>query len=279
MSIVGEGGIGKSSSLATLALGWSKDEHPVMQHFQWVFFIVLRQVNTDKSLERIILDQHAGLEGEGILPTDIKSVLKKEQEILILLDGLDEYHFATNKDIDSLIKSNRRNCLILMSSRPGDFLHPLKEKSHEVVTMTGFDDDSIRMCARQYLGSNEKCEQFLKLAEVSGLYTRNHGKASSLFRVPIILLMTCMLFEENHSFPSSRSEIIHSIIMMSISRTTLKTMGKTASEVKNLKELLVKLGGLAWTALKKQQMFLSKVRLITWLCLDNIQLNIFHVAF
>ncbi len=59
-----------------------------------------------------------------------------------------------------------------------------------------------------------------------------------------------------------KTGLVKQVIHMCISRTTLKTMGKTASRVENLHELLVKLGKLAWTALTRgsKQLLIYKVR-------------------
>ena len=58
---------------------------------------------------------------------------------------------------------------------------------------------------------------------------------------------------------------------MCISRTTLKTMGKTASEVQNLHDLLSKLGKLAWEALNREnkQLLLYKVRMLVSVMLHH----------
>ncbi len=190
----------------------------------------------------------------GVSPVEIKALLREQQNILIMLDGVDEYTEGTNQDIDDLLKHGKPNCLLLVSSRPGNFLQPIHDISDEEVLITGFSHENIWKCATQYLGSKETCREFLRQAKESSL--------THLLHVPIILLMACVLFNEHKSLPASKTGVFNKILTMSISRTTLKMMGKTAHEIENLEELLIKLGKLAWEALNKKtkQLLLSKVR-------------------
>ena len=112
----------------------------------------------------------------------------------------------------------------------------------------------------------------LKLDEVCQEFLSQAGKAAifGLLRVPIILLMACTVFTENKCLPSSKTKIFGQVVKMCVSRTTLKIMGKTANEVENLHELMLKLGKLAWEALnrKDKQLLIFKVgrqRLRAWL--------------
>ncbi len=127
---------------------------------------------------------------------------------------------------------------------------------NEDVWITGFSEENVKKCATQYLGCEEKCDEFLRQADESGMV--------DLLHVPIILLMACVVFAEYKSLPSSKTGVFNKILTMTISRTTLKTMGKTALQIENLEELLIKLGKLAWEALTKKtkQLLLSKVRTI-----------------
>ena len=254
--IQGEGGIGKSCSFARLAFDWAKDQHPAMREFKFVFLILLRHVKTNEPLENIIIAQHRNFKNEGISPEQLKSVLK-EQNILIMLDGLDEYRMKTNEAIDNLIQYNQDNLLILISSRPDEFLRPIKETSHEVVRMTGFNETSIKQAGEHLLGA-AAFKEFQCQAEETVLFR--------LFYIPIILLMACAIFEDNQELPSTQTALFEQILFMLISRTMLKTQGKPVKDLKDLDKmlspgLLVSLGKLAWNALKGKtdQLILFKV--------------------
>ncbi len=221
-----------------------------------------RYVNNDDSLENIVMGQHGRLKTMRVSGTEVKAILQGEtrSNILYLLDGYDEYSAGVNKDIDDLIQYGRENCLIIVSSRSGDFLQPIRSHSDHELKITGFSDENIEKCAEQYLGDRKTCTEFLEQAEKASL----HGISTlegGLLHVPIILLMACTIFKENCSLPTSKTGIFGQIIQMSISRTTLKTMGRSASEIVNLAELKLQLGKLAWLALQRntKQLLIYKV--------------------
>ena len=245
---------------------------PELKQFQYVFLILLRYVEFDEPLEKIIMQQHGRLRSENVSPSEVKAIIKGETKsnILLMFDGYDEYTKGTNDDIDDLLINGKDRCLILVSSRSGDFLEIIKSQTSEEVKITGFSYQNITKCAEQYLGSAQSCREFLSQAEKASIHTlltpdeykyMDHLYEGLLY-VPIILLMACTVFLEHHCLPSSKTEIFRQVVYMSISRTTLKTMGKTASEVENLQELMVKLGKLAWTALnrKSKQLLIYEVR-------------------
>ena len=256
----GEGGIGKSCSLGILALDWAENTRPELQQFQFVFLILLRHVEGNEPLEYIIMQQHGRLETQNVSTSEVKAILEGENKcnILLIFDGYDEYAQGTNDDIDKLLLNGKDNCLIIVSSRSGDFLHPIKSQMAEEVRITGFNYENIIKCAEQYLGSEQSCQEFLSQAEKANIHSSDGG----LLHVPIILLMACTVFLENNCLPSSKTGLFKQVVHMCIGRTTLKTMGKSASQVENLHELTMKLGKLAWTALTREskQLLIYKVR-------------------
>ncbi len=192
-----------------------------------------------------------------------------------MFDGYDEYTVGTNEDIDKLLINGKDNCLLILSSRSGDFLELIKRRSTEEVRISGFSYENIIKCAEQYLGS-EQYQEFLSQAEQAGIHTVLKPSYSGnyfmcdykgLLHVPIILLMGSTVFLDQHSLPSTKTGLFKQVVRMCVSRTTLKTMGKTASEVNNLHELMLKLGKVAWIALnrKSKQLLIFKVRNPTYL--------------
>ncbi len=264
---IGEGGIGKTCSLGLLALDWAENTRPELQQFHFVFLILLRYVEGNDSLEHIIMEQHGRLKTMRVSPSEVKAIIHRQpnSNILLMFDGYDEYSEGSNEDIDDILKNGRENCMILVSSRSGDFLHPIKSSIEEEVRITGFSEENIIKCAEQYLGSFQSCNDFLSQARQAGIHSTRKDTFpepyNGLLHVPIILLMACAVFIENKCLPSKKTDIFKQVVHMSISRTTLKTMGKTASEVETLNDLMIMLGKLAWEALIREtkQLLLYKV--------------------
>ena len=76
-----------------------------------------------------------------------------------------------------------------------------------------------------------------------------------------MLLMICVLYEENRSLPDTRTKIYETVRELAMDRTTLKTFGCKSSQVKNITKMTCVLGKFAWEALKRdiQQLLLNKV--------------------
>ncbi len=201
-----------------------------------------------------------------VSPAEISYILN-EKDVLIMLDGYDEYTPGTNESIDDLLPFGRGdNNLVLVSSRSGSFLNLLRYNAHEELSITGFSGENIIKCAGQYLSDPDKCTDFLDQAESVGLHDKkdpSEFRYTGALHVPILLLMSCAVYNKNDSLPSSKTGLFEKIVDMSISRTTLKMkcLQKSATEIPNLQELKVKLGALAWAALNKdkQQLLLNKV--------------------
>ena len=266
----GDGGIGKTCSLGILALDWAEGARPELEQYQFVFLILLRYVEGDESLEQIIMQQHGRLETENVSPSEVKAILEggAKGDILLIFDGFDEYTQGTNKEIDKLLLHGKDKCIIILSSRPGDFLYPVKSQMNEELKITGFSHENIIKCAKQYLDSDELCIRFLSQATKASIHTCEEWcqadikPCNGLSHVPIILLMACTVFLEDNCLPSSKTGLFKQVVHMCISRTTLKTMGKTSSEVENLQILMLKLGKLAWKALTRdsKQLLIYKVK-------------------
>ena len=107
-----------------------------------------------------------------------------------------------------------------------------------------------------YLESEEESERMLQQANESGI--------DELLRVPIVLLMTCQLFNERRHLPKTKTEIVGSIFHLSMDKATLKehNFGLKSIEVENLHSMLFVLGEIAWRALQNNihQLLLYKVR-------------------
>ncbi len=247
-----------------LALDWAENARPELEQFQFVFLILLRYVEGNEPMEDIIMQQHGRLKTMNVSPSEVKAILQGETNgnILLIFDGYDEYSRGCNEDIDELLLNGRENCLMVLSSRRGDFLEPIRSQMNEEVRITGFSYDNIIKCAQQYLGSEQLCEEFLSQAVKANMHTCS-SPYKGMLHIPIILLMACSLFIENQFLPESKTELFKQVVHMCISRTTLKTIGKTASEIENLQELMAKLGKLAWSALTRnsKQLLIYKVKL------------------
>ena len=135
------------------------------------------------------------------------------------------------------------------------------------IAITGLSKENIKRCATGYLQSllaldadnkdgKNACENLIEQAKKVGI--------DELLKIPIILLMVCVLYSNEQSLPDTKTDIVWAIIKMCIDRSTLRLLGKKFSEIENLDEMLFILGELSWLALqrKTKQLLISKVRIL-----------------
>ena len=212
------------------------------------------------SLAQLVVDEHdLGKEDIEI----VKSILtgKTKHKVLLLLDGYDEYTPGTNKDIDQALEKTVGKCLLILTSRPKDqkdFTVKIRDKMDGELEIRGFSDENIKKCCSKYLGSEQEAEFFLEEAKKkAGLY--------ELLSVPIILLMTSVLFneDEHKSLPERKTELYENLHEFVMDRSTLKphNYGCYSSEVPNIQRKLEVLGKFAWEALQRdiRQLLINKV--------------------
>ena len=247
----------------------------LLDKYQYAFLIQLRHIEKDGSLAEVIIAQHRKLKVRRIQPSDLQAILEgeTEEEVLLLIDGYDEYKKGLNEDIDDVIENGIGNCHIIITSRPGKHLDGIRRFMSGEVKITGLSDTNIRNCVEHFLGSKEMTVAMLQqiLGESNttkacnmmhdGAWPVNmllHGppwdRFYYLLKIPILLLMVCMIYKQNKSRPASKTQIIEKMIQMMISRTTLKTLGKRCEEMEDLEHLLCLLGKLAWEALQRDSM-------------------------
>ena len=206
------------------------------------------------SLIEIIKKQHDGL--KRVANEYIESILEGEtnHKVLLMLDGYDEYKPGTNDDIDRAIESTIGNCFLILTSRPGDYLSKsIRDQMDGEIVIEGFSDENIEVCSTNYLKSEEMSDKMLEQAIETGIYV--------LLHIPIILVMTVVVFTQEKSLPKTKTGIYETIFRLSMDRTTLKTFGCKSANISKISELLYALGELSWNALQNdfQQLLLKQV--------------------
>ena len=212
------------------------------------------------SLAELVANEH-DLQKEDIplLKNLLKS--KTKQKVLLLLDGYDEYTPETNTEVDRAIEKTIGKCFLILTSRPQDqkdFTIKIRNKMAGEVEIRGFSEKNIKKCCSKYLGSEEEADKFLEEAKTkTSLY--------ELLNVPIILLMTSVLYNENEqkSLPERKTELYENLYEFLMDRSTLKPNNFScySSEVWNLEGMLQTLGKFAWEALQNdvRQLLINKV--------------------
>ena len=222
--------------MAKLTIDWSDRECKI---FDLVFVIQLKSVSGNKSLEELIIENHEELD---ITEDSLRGYLQNsEYRVMIILDGLDEYKLGRNAIVDRFINrglgATVLNGLLLITTRAEmPNLHVIEKKMNEVLVLTGFNEENSKIFVEKFFkrfGSEHLSSAFL-MEEIG-----------DLFRVPIILLMTCFLYKtkRDHSLPTKKTEIVGAVIDFMMDRRRLK---KLSEEEK--KEIKIRIGKIALEA-------------------------------
>ena len=232
-----------------------------MHKFSLVFHIALKDVNGETSLPGIILEQHQGLSANNVTEYEISVLLngKYPCNILILIDGFDEYRTGTNPQIDSVLKrSSLWGSWIILTSRPFDQVDFIKHHFDAEATINGFNDKNIAVYATKFLDSGEIGMNFVEIAR--------QNQILDILSIPIILQMMCVLFQSGLNLPQSKTETMRAIVNWSIKYSAFRKKRRKRSSKsmeKEVDKMLYKLGKLAWESLQSdvQQLLLQKVGL------------------
>ena len=272
--ILAEPGMGKTATVAMLAMKYVTGEEG-MEKFDFVWTVRLKNVNRTSSLPEILKQQHEQLKSVPI--EKIKSILQgkteKQSKVALLFDGYDEYQSGSNKDIDKALESGVGNSFVVVTSRPGYVGDEIRKKMDFEVTIEGLSVENIKRCSSLYLDNRTKCVDMLKQAKAVGIYHPSGGLFQRIFfpgtmidhallRIPIMLQMTCFIFEANHSLPKSRTDILKTLYKLLGDRPGIKQSGQTLKLTDTgadaHEETLFQLGQLAWDALKRDELFLRR---------------------
>ena len=228
-------------------MSWANGE---FTNVDFIFHISLSMVDNDDDIESIIVQQHKGLKGNGVQSAEIKEILLnyRKMNVIIILDGHDEYEPRTNSDIDHLIKREYlRNCGFVLSSRETDHLREIREYMDTEVKIDGFDEEGVKEYATKFLDSS-KCEELLQKTE----------KNYEILRRPIFLNMICTLFL-NDGFSEVLKEttaILSEVVNRCPNWESIRKTGK--ERIHSAADTILKLGRLALKGLQRdgyQQIF------------------------
>ncbi len=253
--ISGEGGIGKSTALKNLCLIWAENQTKGLQGFSVIFHIALKYVKDNTCIEDLIINQHNGLFANDVRPEEINNILKSRcgQNILVLLDGYDEYSKGPNEDIDdALRKRNLWDCWFLLTSRPFDKLDKIKPYMDAEAVIKGFTEESIKLYATRFFSNESTCLAMLRKA--------NKSNIRDILYIPIILQMVCVLYLNSETLPMSRTGLVRAIVERCIQYSSLrKQQGKV--DFDDADDILFHLGRIAWETLQNdiRQLLIDKV--------------------
>ena len=258
--VEGSPGIGKTTFCLKISHDWANQKIPSESAFP-VFKLLLLLKCRDICGDVIdaIVDQLLPMEGKvkEKLVDYIKDVHNQEN-ILVILDGLDELPAAGESHVDKLLRRRMLPlCYVLATSRQEKGIEVRQKVDFDVILqIEGFTEvDSFEYIRKHFshLGLDHvaKGERLIQSIREN---TFLHALPSN----PLNLLLLCVVFEDYEgNLPSSRTELYHVIVGCLLRRYCAKNNVKAAADDKALeeqfKESLLALGQLAWRCLQNDR--------------------------
>ena len=209
MLVYGRPGIGKSTFCKKAAYDWSKTLKEILQNLSILLLIKLRDV-CDVGNIRDVLRASKLLASDGPISVDslYDYVINNQDEVLLILDGYDEYSCAEeHSPILAIWKGEQlRDCHVIVTTRQLE-CDKLRGPSHVQLEIQGFKSlERIKTFARKVLADELDPDEFMHYLEKKDLY--------DMAEIPLLLLMLCILWKEKHhvGLPKSRADIFTQFI-------------------------------------------------------------------
>ena len=209
MLVYGRPGIGKSTFCKKAAYDWSKALKEILMNFCILLLIKLRDV-CDVGNIRDVLRASKLLASDGPISVDslYDYVINNQDEVLLILDGYDEYSCAKeHSPILAIWKGEQlRDCHVIVTTRQLE-CDKLRGPSHVQLEIQGFKSlERIKTFARKVLADELDPDEFMHYLEKKDLY--------DMAEIPLLLLMLCILWKEKHhvGLPKSRADIFTQFI-------------------------------------------------------------------
>ena len=125
-----------------------------------------------QNIESVIVEQHKDLKRRRVKPEEIRFILEghTNQQIVLILDGYDEYKPGSNQQIDdAIIKDDLPDSCIILTSRETKELPIIRDYMDAEAEITGFDEERVQEYVTKFLGSSEKCDELMEVALKSKL--------------------------------------------------------------------------------------------------------------
>ena len=273
--VQGQTGIGKSTFVKKLLVDWVEvnrgtgdEQAAVLRNFELVVAVNLKEVSECQSLKDVIRLSNVFAKEDKYMTEGLVDYISNNQEkVLLIFDGYDEYRSGCDSEIYEIFSGNSlRSCCVLITTRisKADELRGSEDLHAEI---TGFSQVDREDFMRRFLNS----EEVSKLKD--HLYAR---KLQELAKVPLLLLLFCILWREGQSksFPNSKTKLYVDIVQFILNhshskQTADKTKTKQYVELKSFKEILSEIGKVALQSLLKDDHLFEYSQLSDSVCCDE----------
>ena len=270
--VEGNPGIGKTTFCLKIASDWAKKLVPVEFHFpmfELLFLLKCCDIHEDtkdivQAIDEQLLNDDITNKEEFL---DYIRDGKNQDEILLILDGLDELPEASEKVVDRLFRRKVfSRCFILATSREEKGIDVRRRYDFDtLLQIKGFTSKDATDYIRKHFKSVDP--QNLSKGERLIETVQRNTHLRVLRSNPLNLLLLCVVFEDfEGELPSNRTKlyqiIFRCLLRRYCSRNGLNVHRNADEALENqFKESLLVLGELAWNCLREDRRSFSEEEL------------------
>ena len=261
MLVEGSPGIGKTTFCLKIAYDWANGKIPKgcsFPKFKIVLLLKCRDIDGDiiKAIDEQLLPEDDDVKKE--LRDYIRDIYNQEQ-VLIILDGLDELPVGAEHHVDRLLRRRMFPfCFLLATSRQERGIELRQNVNFDVLLqIEGFTDkDAFEYIRKHFrlLGPEHlsKGERLIKAIQENSFL---HALPNN----PLNLLLLCVVFEDYEGeLPSRRTELYQIIVRCILRRFCAKNKLEAPRDdealEKEFEQSLLALGELAWKCLLEDRL-------------------------
>ena len=270
--VEGNPGIGKTTFCLKIASDWAKKLVPVefdFPMFQLLFLLKCCDIHEDtkdivQAIDEQLLNDDINNKEEFL---DYIRDGKNQDEILLILDGLDELPEASEKVVDRLFRRKVfSRCFILATSREEKGIDVRRRYDFDtLLQIKGFTSEDATDYIRKHFKSVDP--QNLSKGERLIQAVEKNTHLNALRSNPLNLLLLCVVFEDlEGELPSNRTKLYQTIFRCLLrrycSRNGLNVHRNVDKALEDqFEESLLVLGELAWNCLREDRRSFSEEEL------------------
>ncbi|XP_068686911.1 NLR family CARD domain-containing protein 4-like isoform X2 [Montipora foliosa] len=250
------------------------EQTAVLRKFKLVIFVDLKEVSKCQSFEDVIYNSRLfAHEDKWLVEGLLNYITNHQHEVLLLLDGYDEYHSGQESQIFDIFSGKElRDCCVLITSRISK-ADELQEFQDLLAEITGFsEEDKLTYITRQ-LGDERDAKELLTCLLFEGLL--------GLAKVPLLLLFFCMLWKKKQSegFSKGKTSLYLKIVQHVLNYNQGKNTSPHFSTAEDNAEILNQIGKLALECLLDDDHIFPYGKLSSEvLCEESVVIGLLQVA-
>ena len=199
------------------------------------------------------------LASDGTVTVDnlYKYVRRRQEKVLLILDGYDEYVYTAGKQspvLEIWNKSQLRDCCVVITSREMK-AETLTSSSDALFKVDGFSNQRQEDFARRFLKDDEDVEEFFEYLEQHNL--------RKLAQILLLLLIMCLLWKEKDrkALPKKRADIFTQFVKTLFDHMREKQSAESVFNIEDYSDELYALGRSAFEALINDCLYIPRSEL------------------